>query len=29
MLMQEPYYQGYEIVDPILKDKIRKAINND
>lgn len=29
MLMQEPQYQGYEIVDPILKDKIRKAINND
>lgn len=29
MLMQKLHYQGYEIVDPILKDKIRKAINND
>ena len=27
--MQEAYYQGYEIVDPILKDEIRKATNND
>lgn len=27
--MQKLHYQGYEIVDPILKDMIRKATNND